>query len=316
MRDLKRNFKDPEFEDVISKCTDDGSSKRPSSFTLIELAASRLSQITNQPSRNAKQFLPNTYGQSRYLFQAILETLDRFFTTYQAAKSHRIHETASRLRLLIDDSGDSETNTLKALNLDTSPHLALILGDLDKAKNLIRSGHTASTGSWETCGFSSLHIGCREAYSDVVECWLKCSLEVDAQDDRGRTALHWAVLSGSEAICDMLLQANAGLDIADNEGATAMHKAAEREDVQILQKMLDRGANVEAKDKEGATPLHRASSNGWDKAVHALLQSGADPFVVDKEGFTPEQSAYANGFRELGDLLSLRRPAAKVKVQS
>lgn len=318
LRDLKREFQDSQIEEIISSCTDDDPSKRPSSFTLLEMAAKGLAQITSQPF--PERFLPNSYGEKRYLFQAILETIDRFFTTYQAVKSHRIKETTSRLRLLIDDWPGGKANILQALDLDKSPHLALILEDLDRAKALIRLSHKESKGSWGTCGFTPLHIACREAYADVVECWLEHGYEVDAQDDKGRSALHWTVFAGSPTLCDMLLEAKAKTDLADSEGATALHRAAESEDITILVKILDKGAEINAKDKEGATPLHRAAAAGRERAVRTLLQKDADPFAVDKDGFTPQQSANVNGFRAVGDLLRMmpqvaREPSHDDKVE-
>ena len=282
---------------MISCCIEDDPFKRPSSLTLLEIAAKRLAEITRQPFLT--NLLPNNYGESNYLFQAVLETMDHFFNIYLAVRVHRVRKVAMRLKLLINDWHKGETDLFQALHLWESPHLALIIGDLERAKNLIRTGHVDSARHRETCGFTPLHIACREAYDDVVECWIEKHHPLDGKDDKGRTALHWAVLANSLPLCEMLLRATADTDLCDDEGSTALHKAADSGNTGILLALLDNGASIEAKDKENATALHRAAASGKESAVRLLLQRLADPTAVDKEGFTPEQSAITNGFRAL-----------------
>ena len=300
--DLKREFEDDELDTLIRRCTSDDASKRPSTFTLLEIATKRLAEITSQPYTS--QFLPNDYKERNYLFQAVLETLDRLFVTYRAAKSLLISEAAYRLRLLVSDWEKGENDILQCLNLGTSPHLALILGDLDKVKILIRQGHKGSEGRWGMCGFTPLHIACREIYQDVVECWLAKKYEVNDQDDKGRSALHWTVIAGSLALCNALLQAGIDTELQDVERSTALFRAAEIGNTEIILALLNAGANIKAENIENATPLHGAAANGNTEAVRLLLHRGANPFATNKEGFLPAQSASVNGYGTTGLLLS------------
>lgn len=257
--------------------------------------------MTGQPL--SSRLLPNDYGERNYLCQAVLETLDRLFISYRAVKSLPTSEAASRLKLLVNDWEKGENDILQNLNLETSPHLALILGDLEKVKILIRQGHKDSKGLWNTCGFTPLHIACREVYHDVVECWLAQNYEVNTQDDRGRSALHWVVIAGSLTLCNALLRAGADTELQDVEGSTALHRASEIGNTDIILALLNGGAKVGAKNIEDASPLHGAAANGKISSVQLLLNRGADPLATDKEGFSPAQSAFVNGYQTLGDLL-------------
>ena len=298
---MKRGFEDGELDNLIRRCTSDDAWKRPSTFTLLEIATIRLAQITNQP--DIPQFLQNSYGEQNYLFQVVLETLDRLFIAYRAVKSLSIKEAALRLKLLVSDWEKGENDILQCLGLRTSPHLALILGDLDNVKALLRQGYKDSKGVWGTCGFTPLHIACREVYQDVVECWLANEYEVNDQDDRGLSALHWAVYAHSIPLCNALLQAGIDTELQDVELSTALHRASEIGNEGIILALLTAGANIGSKNIEDATPLHGAAANGKSDAVRLLLDRGADPLAKNKEGFLPAQSAFINGYEGTGRLL-------------
>lgn len=257
--------------------------------------------MTDQPFTS--RLLPNDYGEKNYLFQAVLETLDRLFITYRAIKSLPTSEVAHRLRLLVNDWELGETDLLQNLNLGTSPHLALVLGDLEKVKVLISQGHQSSRGLWGTCGFTPLHIACREVYQDVVECWLAHNYEMNAQDDKGHSALHWVVFAGSLTLCNALLRAGVDTELQDVEGSTALHRASEIGNTDMIIALLNGGAKVGATNKEDASPLHGAAANGNTDSVRILLDRGADPLATDKEGFSPAQSAFVNGYQILGEFL-------------
>ena len=275
---------------------------RPSSFTLLEIAAKRLSDITGETLKD--HFLPSSYGESVYLFQAVLDTLDRLFITYRAVTNLPIEDAAKRLRLLIADWDKGEDDILRRLNLESSPEFALIFGDVEKAKTLIRTGQRCSRCHWDSRGFTPLHIACREFYQDVIECWVEQNYPIDDQDDKGRSALHWAVIAGSLVLCEKLLEAGASTEVRDIEGSAPLHRAAESERTMIIYALLDKNANIEAMNQENATPLHIAAANGKRESVDVLLERGADRFAVDMEGFSPAQKASVNGFKDLGQYLS------------
>ena len=268
---------------------------------MLEIAARRLSDITRQNLKD--RFLPRSYGQSVYLFQAILESLNRLFISYLAVTNLAMAEAAKRLRLLIADWNKGEANILQRLDLETSPVFALTVGDVEKAKTLIKRGQKGFRRHWDSRGFTPLHIACREVHQDVVKCWLEQNNPVNDQDYGGRSALHWAVIVGSLVLCQKLLQAGASTEVQDIEGSVALHRAAESGHTNIICALLGKNANIEATNRKNATPLHIAAATGNEKVVELLLERGANRFAIDMEGFSLAQRASANGFEALSQYL-------------
>lgn len=50
-------------------------------------------------------------------------------------------------------------------------------------------------------------------------------MDVDIQDNRGSTPLHWACYSRSEVALNYILSMNPNLEIKDDQGYTALHLA-------------------------------------------------------------------------------------------
>ena len=112
-------------------------------------------------------------------------------------------------------------------------------------------------------------------------------LSVDARDERGRTALHFAAQSaaGGEAsrlVVAALLSSGAAVDSVDNLGCTPLMLAAAIGSAQVCELLLENGADPNAATT-GAdedfdlleTPLVAAAWHGHEAAVEVLLRGGA-----------------------------------------
>lgn len=105
---------------------------------------------------------------------------------------------------------------------------------------------------------------------------------MEAQDNRGRRALHLAVIGGHQHTVEGLLEHIADIEAGDREGEMALHWAAVRGDSAVVEYLLNRGAeieagattaaptmqllmdrdaNIEARDANGWTALHRRPSS-------------------------------------------------------
>ena len=82
--------------------------------------------------------------------------------------------------------------------------------------------------------------------------------DVNAKDDHGRPALHYADLKNSE----LLIANGADVDAKDDYGRTALHLVAYKRHNEIAKLLVDNGADVNAKDNKGLTPLDHAASRG------------------------------------------------------
>ena len=115
-------------------------------------------------------------------------------------------------------------------------------------------------------------------------------------DDNRWTALMVAVAEGHDAVATTLL-ADPRLDVnaRDDRGRTALHLTAERGDAGLAPR-LAQAANVNAKDDDGVTPLMRAAFAGAAEVVAALLnRPEIEPSRVDRDRRTALHWAVMGG---------------------
>jgi ankyrin repeat protein len=72
------------------------------------------------------------------------------------------------------------------------------------------------------------------------------------------------------------LARKADVNAAQNDGSTALHWAAERDDLDMADQLIRAGARVTARTREGVTPLQLAATNGSAAMIDRLLKAGAD----------------------------------------
>ncbi|KJE91253.1 hypothetical protein CAOG_002415 [Capsaspora owczarzaki ATCC 30864] len=114
---------------------------------------------------------------------------------------------------------------------------------------------------------------------DIVQFLLSApgKLNLDAADNQGCTALHWALRLSQSDVAKSLIERGARVDLATTTGMQPLHDAAAENLVELLPVLVQRGANVSAIDKKGNTPLHFAMSKGHLDAVEVLTEKLASP---------------------------------------
>lgn len=103
-----------------------------------------------------------------------------------------------------------------------------------------------------------------------------------------------------------LLKAGADVNAPQDDGARALHWAAHWDDVEMAELLLDARASVNAANELGATPLWLACLNGSPAMVDKLLKAGADPNIALLSGETPLMTAARTGSAEVVKLLAAR----------
>ena len=96
--------------------------------------------------------------------------------------------------------------------------------------------------------------------------------------------------SRQEAVVKALLAAGADVNARDDGGWTALHYAG-RADVRAAELLLAAGADATATAADGTTPLHLAALHANCDVIRFLVAAGADPRLPDHSGATPAELA-------------------------
>ncbi|GMR31739.1 hypothetical protein PMAYCL1PPCAC_01934, partial [Pristionchus mayeri] len=106
---------------------------------------------------------------------------------------------------------------------------------------------------------------------------------VNAQDDQGNTALHYASQNARPSLVKRLLEARADPSIANDEGKTPLHVAAQHFDdpcmkILIEHKFYKEDSNLDVVDRHDRTPLmlYAAHSCTSIEGAKILLDAGAN----------------------------------------
>uniref|UniRef100_A0A8C4XV41 Uncharacterized protein n=1 Tax=Falco tinnunculus TaxID=100819 RepID=A0A8C4XV41_FALTI len=116
-----------------------------------------------------------------------------------------------------------------------------------------------------------LHMAALKDESSVAKMLLKAGASTDGKDEKGWTALSYAVSQGSENTAKVLLAAGASVD--SNMFVTPLHIASRRGNTDVAQQLLHHKAHVNVKDKQSKSPLHFAAERGDKTMVEMLLNA-------------------------------------------
>jgi ankyrin repeat protein len=112
------------------------------------------------------------------------------------------------------------------------------------------------------------------------------TVNVNARNQYGWTALIWASIKNRTEVVDLLLKAGADANLQNRDGWTALIAALFENHTEVVRLLLEAGANANLQDKDGLTALMDASSKGHTEVVELLLNAGADVNLQDQVGGT------------------------------
>ena len=149
-------------------------------------------------------------------------------------------------------------------------------------------GRTRCLGAWFAvvlCGVApAVAAGADAPLADAVERrdrvavdhLLRASIDVNARQVDGMTALHWAAYHDDAALAGRLVEAGADVRAANRYGVTPLSLAAENANVALVERFLAAGADPNTTLPGGETVLMTAARSGRVGAVRALVAAGAD----------------------------------------
>lgn len=174
--------------------------------------------------------------------------------------------------------------TLVAINvpLHASQIAQKVVAEQRKATKLeLQMIHEAFIGSQVQLGpFYKKSLSC-----ESLDRYLKQSADINAKDERGKTALIYAC-SGNY-LCtygvELLLAAGADVNVKDNHGWTALMYAALANNRWTVKLLLDAGADFNIKGNAGHTPLMCAAFSAMRNCIEPLIAAGADPDICNEK---------------------------------
>jgi ankyrin repeat protein len=146
-------------------------------------------------------------------------------------------------------------------------------------------------------------------HNRVLEHFLdKEGMDLDAMDEVGRSALHWASELGHDKVVQMLLSRDADVNIKGRNRSNPLQAAIDRGYEEIVQMLLDKGADFRAKgvdprNRHSWNALYVASSKGYRNIVQMLLGKGADVNAAFGENGSALQAASAGGHHNIVRML-------------
>jgi Ran GTPase-activating protein (RanGAP) involved in mRNA processing and transport len=133
--------------------------------------------------------------------------------------------------------------------------------------------------------------------------------DVDATDNKRRTALHHAVLAHSVAGVEKLIDdLEADINVVDAKRYTPLRQAVELRYAPCIGALLSREANIDIADRFGDSPLHQAVRDGDGALATVLLDQGASTTTLNNRGLRPLDVTRSQHLRELLVKHAARRP--------
>ena len=120
---------------------------------------------------------------------------------------------------------------------------------------------------------------------------LLVSTDINTQDQRGRTLLHWAVGCTKKVMFEHLIEKGIQVDVPDNEGATPLYMAVRFQNLELFDRLVDLLPNADWKTNSGGMLFEKAILNRDLSFVQKLTELGVPLDVTNAKGSTPLEIA-------------------------
>lgn len=161
-------------------------------------------------------------------------------------------------------------------------------------------------------GMTALHWAAFHGRTGHVKLLVGKKADLLSRDTDGKLPLHWAAQNGFISTCKAMLEASNSYNLVngkDFSGRTPIHLAAAAGQFHTLVELISvPHANSEAEDNEGRTPLHWAAATGHMQCVGLLLRFGCNKNAEDKHGGIPLDYAQQGHHSKCCQLLTNHDP--------
>ncbi|KAL2316318.1 Palmitoyltransferase akr1 [Schizosaccharomyces pombe] len=165
--------------------------------------------------------------------------------------------------------------------------LAASQGELDTVKNLI-SSEKIDVNATDEGGATALHWAALNQQIPICKFLLEHGADVNAiGGDLQAAPIHWAAKRGSVKTVHYLVQHGADPLLKDKQGFNCLHLAVHAASPLLVVYLLHLDISVDLRDDQQHTPLMWASYHGNEPVTNCLLRWGADVLATDEDKMTP-----------------------------
>lgn len=161
---------------------------------------------------------------------------------------------------------------------------------------------------------TALHYAVAEGNVPVAWELTKSGCDSTIPNVVGNTPLHFAAASGTPMLCQLIIsQRGVDIDAQNFKGQTSLHLAVLQACSQTVALLLEQGADPNIRDTNGNTSLHLAFKNGHvDLVENLLMDRRVDPSISDDDENTVLHLALKLGhFNIVPDMLPLASDLTK-----
>ncbi|NXQ71184.1 NOTC2 protein, partial [Quiscalus mexicanus] len=159
-------------------------------------------------------------------------------------------------------------------------HLAARYSRADAAKRLLDAG--ADANARDNMGRTPLHAAVAADAQGVFQILIRNRVtDLDARMNDGTTPLILAARLAVEGMVAELINCQADVNAVDDHGKSALHWAAAVNNVEATLVLLKNGANRDMQDNKEETPLFLAAREGSFEAAKILLDHFANRDITD-----------------------------------
>ena len=210
-----------------------------------------------------------------------------------ATALHRaaLHDHVSCLRHLLSASADAKI-------VDSRGRTALLVAaqadNVGALTELLKGNGNTAVDAPDDNGRTAAHWAVYHQNMDAIRLLVAAAVNVDVRDSRGFSPLMLAAQQGNSDIIEILVNNGARVDLESCENETALLMAAANKNFACVRHLVDHGADVNASNDRRQTALLHAIHDA-PTATH-LLHAGADPNVATNDHVSPLSVAVQNGY--------------------
>lgn len=185
---------------------------------------------------------------------------------------------------------------------ETALHLAARYARADAAKRLLDAG--ADPNAHDNMGRTPLHAAVAADAQGVFQILIRNrATELDARMNDGTTPLVLAARLAVEGMVEELIHCHADINAVDDHGKSALHWAAAVNNVEATLVLLKNGANRDMQDNKEETPLFLAAREGSFEAAQVLLDHYSNRDITDHLDRLPRDTAQERMHHDIVRLL-------------